>query len=244
MSKAIRRWIAGAALLLIAAAPPSHAASVHDFHAALSEADRDYRSASFYLRTGNAGVALLELQALADKWKALSAAFLERPPGVYAGDPKWAVTLSEIGAQIGSAISRAEGGDAKAARNKLKPIRAALADLRRRNGVFLFADCVEEANRAMDALFVYRRKPPNFENQEEVDELLRRAAVTSHWYDRCFRTAPEKYRKSPEFRRLMEVSLRSLSLIWDAAHKKQERRVINILRELRSSDRLLYLRFI
>ena len=54
--------------------------------------------------------------------------------------------------------------------------------------------------------------------------------------------APEEYKASTEFQRLMEVSLRSLSFIWDAAHKQQERRVINILQELRSSDRLLYLR--
>jgi len=56
--------------------------------------------------------------------------------------------------------------------------------------------------------------------------------------------APEEYKASTEFQRLMEVSLRSLSFIWDAAHKQQERRVINILQELRSSDRLLYLRFL
>lgn len=244
MTKPLRYWIACALIIMTSVSSASHAAPVHDFHAALGDADRDYRSASFYLRTGNPGVAILELQSLSEKWQALTARFMDNPPGVYATDPKWSDSLREIGTQISSALSSAGREDVAAAKHQLQPIRTALADLRRRNGVFIFADCVEEANRAMDALFVYRRKPPNFDVRGEVDELLRRAAITSHWYDRCFRTAPDKYTSSTEFKRLMEVSLKSLALIWDAAHKKQERRVINILRELRSSDRLLYLRFI
>ncbi|MEK9726272.1 MAG: hypothetical protein VW405_22675, partial [Rhodospirillaceae bacterium] len=123
------------------------------------------------------------------------------------------------------------------------PIRQALVDLRRRNGLFLFADYVEEANRAMDALFEYRRKTIDFANLEEVRTLLRRTAVTADWYRRCMEAAPEAYQQSVEFKRLIDVSLASLSLIWEAARERNQRRVINILRELRSSDRLLYLRF-
>ena len=232
-------------MLFFMAFPSSANAFVIDqFHAALTEADQDYRSASFYLRTGNPGVALLELQALSDKWQTLSKTFSDQPPGPYAKDPAWSATLGQISHQVDTALADVEAGNVKAAQGLLEPIRAALADLRRRNGIFMFADCVEEANQAMDALYAYRHRPPNFDDQRDVDELLRRAAVTAHWYERCFKTAPEKYAVSTEFQRLMEASLRSLGLIWEAVHNKQERRVINILRELRSSDRLLYLRFL
>ena len=232
-------------MLFFMAFPSSANAFVIDqFHAALTEADQDYRSASFYLRTGNPGVALLELQALSDKWQTLSKTFSDQPPGPYAKDPAWSATLGQISHQVDTALADVEAGNVRAAQGQLEPIRAALADLRRRNGIFMFADCVEEANQAMDALYAYRHRPPNFDDQRDVDELLRRAAVTAHWYERCFKTAPEKYTASTEFQRLMEASLRSLGLIWEAVHNKQERRLINILRELRSSDRLLYLRFL
>lgn len=233
-----------AILLLMAFPSSSSAAAVDEFHTALTEADRDYRSASFYLRTGNPGLALLEIQALSDKWQALSETFRDQPPDAYANDRAWASTLGQIHHRIGSALADAEVGNIKAVRDHLEPIRAVLADLRRRNGIFLFSDCVEEANRAMETLFAYRHRPANFDDQRDVDELLRRAAVTAHWYERCFKTAPKHYKASTEFQRLMVASLRSLGLIWEATHKKQERRVINILRELRSSDRLLYLRFL
>ena len=137
-----------------------------------------------------------------------------------------------------------EAGNVKAAQGKLAPIRTVQTDLRRRNGIFLFSKCVEEANRAMDTLYAYRHRPANFDDRRDVNELPRCAAVTAHRYERCFKTAPEKYKASAEFQRLMYASLRSLGLIWDAVDKKQQRRVINILRELRSSDRLLYLRFL
>ena len=72
-------------MLFFMAFPSSANAFVIDqFHAALTEADQDYRSASFYLRTGNPGVALLELQALSDKWQTLSKTFSDQPPGPYA----------------------------------------------------------------------------------------------------------------------------------------------------------------
>ncbi|MDG2205020.1 MAG: hypothetical protein P8M79_07190 [Alphaproteobacteria bacterium] len=244
MGRVIRKLMVLVMLFLMAFPSPSNAAAADEFHAALTEADRDYRSASFYLRTGNPGLATLELQALSEKWQVLSKTYRDQPPGVYANDPAWAVTLGQINRRIVTALANAGAGKIKAASGQLEPIRAALADLRRRNGIFIFADCVEEANRAMDALYAYRHRPPNFDDQRDVDELLRRAAVTSHWYGRCFKMAPEEYKASTEFQRLMEVSLRSLGFIWDAAHKQQERRVINILRELRSSDRLLYLRFL
>ena len=232
-------------MLFFMAFPSSANAFVIDqFHAALTEADQDYRSASFYLRTGNPGVALLELQALSDKWQALSKTFSDQPPDPYANDPTWSGTLGQIGHHVDTALADVEAGNVKAAQDQLKPIRAALVDLRRRNGIFLFVDCMAEANWAIDTLYDYRHRPVDFDDQHDVDELLRRAAVAAHWYERCFRTAPQKYKMSAEFQRLMQASLGSLGLIWDAVHKKQERRVINILRELRSSDRLLYLRFL
>ncbi len=60
-------------------------------------------------------------------------------------------------------------------------------------------------------------------------------------YRRCHGDAPVAVRENQQFQRLMETSVESLSLIWETARNQNARRIINILREVRSSDRLLYL---
>ena len=230
-------------LAAVTAGTVARAAPVHDFHAAMAEAAKHYRFAAFYLRTGNAGVAAIEIQSLQETWQALATAFVKAPPDLYATDPEWASTLAEIGKRAGDALTAVDAGDTDAAARHLAPIRGQLVQLRRRNGLFIFADYVEEANRAFDLLFEFRRRPIDFDNTDDVRTLLTRAAVASDWYRRCLEAAPEKTRASEEFRRLVEISIASMGRIWDAVRERDQRRVVNILREIRSADRLLYLRF-
>ena len=112
-------------LFFIAFPSSANAFVIDQFHAALTEADQDYRSASFYLRTGNPGVALLELHALSDKWQTLSKTFSDQPPGPYAKDRAWSATLGQIGHYVDTALADVEAGNIKAAQGQLEPIRAA-----------------------------------------------------------------------------------------------------------------------
>lgn len=224
-------------------APLARAAPFHDFNEAVAEAYRHYRQTVFYLRTGNTAVASLELHYFARKWKEVVQRFAANPPGPYTADPVWRQTLLEIEGRIGDGTNALAKGDSKRAAEVLAPIRQALSSLRRRNGVFVFSDCVNEANSAMERLYRYRHRPPDFAHREEVDALRHQTAITTHWYERCREQAPAAYRENPQFTRLMETSLYSLSRIWLAIAEKDERRLINILRELHSSDQILFLRF-
>lgn len=237
------RWLLSLSIIAVLGAGAARAGSVHDFHAGLADATRHYREASFYLRTGNDSLAAYELEQLDDKWHALVERFQGVPPDLYSKDPEWKKTLAEIEARIGRGLAAAEAGDATAAKGHLAPIRAIVGGLRRRNGVFLFSDCVDAANAAFQRLFRFRRAPPDFDRTEEVDALRRALAVTVHWYRRCRDEAPAAYREAPQFERLMRISLGSLSRVWSAIENRSERELIGILRELRSSDHLLYLRF-
>jgi hypothetical protein len=237
------RLLLSLSAILVLAAGVARAGPVHEFHGELADATRHYREASFYLRTGNLSVAAYELAQLRDKWQALTARFQGAPPDLYSTDPEWKATLVEIEARIGRGLAATEADDAAAAKGHLAPIRAILGQLRRRNGVFLFADCVDQANAAFERLFRFRHAPPDFDKTDEVDALRRALAVTSHWYRRCRDEAPAAYAREPQFERLMRGSLDSLSRIWAAIESKSARRLISILRELGSSDRLLYLRF-
>jgi len=111
------------------------------------------------------------------------------------------------------------------------------------NGQWRFSDCVDEMNAQFDVLWRYRREPPDLTSLQEVNAAKDQAAVTAHWYQRCRVQAPAAFAEDAEFSRLMDGSISSLKLIWSALDEENEMRFINILRELRSYDRLIWLRF-
>ncbi len=231
------------AIGLMTPATAPRAADANDFHEAVANAYGHYRESEFYLRTGNSGVAGFELEALEVKWRAIVSRFAAHPPAPYAADPHWAADITQITQHIIDGRAHADRGDTKAARTALRPVRSILGALRRRNGIFLFSDCVDEANKAMAALFKFRHAPPNFAQPDGVTAARRAATKTRNWYAKCRDMASPAMAKEDEFKRLMESSLYSLDRIGVALDTKNERMFINILRELRSSDRILFLRF-
>ena len=204
---------------------------------------RPYRSAMFYLRTGNPGVAALELDAAQEGWKAAVGRFAKTPPDAFADDARFAETMTAIEGAFDDGMTALDGEDLETATKTLLPIRTTLADLRSRNGLRVFGDCVDDMNAAMDRLWVYRHEVPAFDQPAEVNAVKREAAITEFLYRRCHDTAPDNVASNAEFKRLFEGSLQSLPLIFDALDQGSEGRLINILRELRSFDRMIWLHF-
>ena len=235
----------GVLCLVIAVLSPigTKAAEVHDFHAAVVDAYSHYREASFYIHTGNPGVAALELQLLNDKWQEIITRFAAKPPGIYSEDKSWRTSLTEIGERISQGQMAAGDGDIKTAKATLGPVRTLLSDLRRRNGVTTYSDLIDQANKAYDALFHYRHVPPDFTKPDTVDGARQALSVVIYWYQRCLDEAPEVFAKQPLFQRLVEDSIGSLNRAWDALRKEQQKRFVNILREVRASDRMLFLKY-
>ena len=223
--------------------PASKAAPVHDFHDAVADANASYREASFYLRTGNPMVAAFGLQDMNDKWSTIIKQFAKSPPGIYAADTSWETSLIEIGKHIQDGIAATDAGDLKGAQQNIAPVRKILSDLRARNGVFLFSDRVDRANAAMEAIWSFRHNPPDFSKPDEVNDLRQKTTLMTYWYERCRDTATPQVKNDPQFKRLVDKTLYSLGRMWVAIGEKNQLSVINILREMRSSDRLLYLHF-
>ncbi|NQU60764.1 MAG: hypothetical protein HQ512_06510 [Rhodospirillales bacterium] len=223
--------------------PPAQGADIHDFNEGVSEAYKAYREAMFYLRTGNPAVASFELEKLDERWKAVVKRFADKSPDVFSRDPAWRKTLLKISERTTKGLQAAIDGDAKAANKHLKPIRKILSDLRRRNGVSNFSDCIDQANAAFNKLNKYRKNPPDFGSEKELDTLRQKLSVTIFWYERCWDTAPPAIGANPEFKRLMKTSLYSLSRIWVAIASKDKKILTSNLAGLSSSDKILYLRF-
>ena len=228
-------------LVLILPAGPAAADGVQAFHDKVGAAMKHVRLAQFYLRTGNLAVAGAELDQATENWAAVTAAFGAKPPGKLAGDSGFGADLTAIGGALDAALAAVDADERDAAAARLKPVAGRLAALRKRNGLWIFSDCIAAMNRAMDAAWVYRRKPPDFGDPAQVAEMDRRLAALQHWYKRCYREAGPRERANPAFKRLFPGSLESVARLLRAARDRSALRVVNNLRELRSFDRLIWL---
>ena len=232
-----------AALVLSVLAGTSRASNLSDFNDATADAYRHYRAAVSYLRTGNAALAAIELEAAAGKWRDVTGRFAANPPDAFADDAAWAATLNGIGQPIQQALTSTDAGDLKTARETLAPVRGELGALRRRNGVVVFSDRVDEVTAAMDRLWRFRHEPPDFSDTGTLRELRSGTAVLEHLLRRCREEAPAELRGDPDFIRFLDSAAEGLERLWQAIEGGDEPLLINTLRELRSFERLFFLRF-
>lgn len=228
--------LVSAALFLAASLAPWPAAAdeaTDAFHAAVSGAYRHYREAMHYYETGNSDLGELAFEQFVAEWKALAARYSGAPPSAYAKDASFAESLSAIEAKAASAAGSAPAEALLA----LKPIRADLAALRKRSGQRVFSDCIDAMNAAMDRLWEYRQKPPD---ARRLPIFQAATSATAARYRECLEQAPPAVRDSAEFRRMMEGALASLARLEAAADAEL---IVSLLRELRSFDKLIWLRF-
>lgn len=231
-------------LLAITLASPVAAASEIDaFNADFAQAYPSYRQTMFYLRTDNHAVAALELDGFVEQWDALIERWAGKPPDSYAGDPVWAETLRDIGGRGKRALGSLDAGDGKGALEALAPVRGMLGDLRRRNGVVAFSDCVDELSAAMDIFAGYRRELRDLTDAKVVEPVRRHAAVVAYLFERCDRRAPAAIAEDAEFRRLMDGARVSMDRVWTGFATGDVRLYRIGIGELRSYERILFLRF-
>ncbi len=231
------------AALLIAASCQARSSELAEFNATVADAYGFYRSAVFYLRTGNAMLAGFELEQMRERWVDVSKRFAGSPPDAFADDARFAAVLADVAARVAEAAAAAAQGDADAAGKTLAPIRAELAAMRARAGVRVFSDCVDEINQAMEALFVYRHTPPALDDANALNDVKAKAAVVRYLVHRCDREAPARVREQGEFRRLADGLTHGAGSLFQAVDRRDATAIVNILREMRSFDRILFLRF-
>lgn len=219
------------------------ASEIGGFNAGFAKAYPSYRQAMFYLRSDNQAVAALELDGFVEQWNALAARWAGSPPDSYADDSTWAKTLRDIGARGGRALTLLDAGDGKGALEVLSPVRGMLGDLRRRNGIVAFSDCVDELSAAMDIFARYRRELTDLSDRKAVEPVRRHAAVVAYLFERCDRRAPEPIAKDAEFRRLMDGARVSMDRVWTGFETGDARLYRIGIGELRSFERILFLRF-
>lgn len=232
-----------ALVLLMSVAEAAAASRLAAFNRAVAEAYEPYRGAVSYLRTGNLDLAALEIEAASERWKAVVSRFAETPPDAFADDAEWGATLGNIGTRLKAALQAVDQGDKDAALTAAGPIRRLLGDLRRRNHVIVFSDRVDEITASMDRLWAFRKSPPDFASPEDLRRLRHDTAVLGYLVERCREEAPAELLAREDFRRLLDGTQEAVDRMWRAIEGEDGRLLINTLRELRSYDRMLFLRF-
>jgi hypothetical protein len=231
----IARLTCHCALLLAALvfAAPARADDLSDFNAAVEMAMSHHRVALGYLRTGNIDLATLELDGMRQAWGKVST--LPRP-AAFRDKERYTATMLEIAAGLVGTNLVLTLGRPDVARESLEKIRASLSALRRQNGTTVLADCVLDANTAMDALFVHD-KAPDWSNVGASSDAYRATL------QRCDTMAAPNIKASGEFRRLIDGALASLAQVPKAIETRDADLLHRLLIELRSFDNLLAFRY-
>lgn len=216
---------------------------LEDFLSDKQNAYRYYRSAWFYLRTGNLDLAALELGTFSQGWEEIRSRFAAVPPGPFADDPQWREDLADIASLAAAGMAALEAADPDAAKASLAAIPRIMADMRARNGVVTFSDAVEGLTRAMDSLWRYRHEMANFDDPKIRTELSKGIERLRAAFDRLRDDAPDEIAFDDRFLNLVSGSDAAVNRLEQAVAAQDQTTLVNALRELRSFERLLWLNF-
>lgn len=219
------------------------AGDLADFNAAAEATEAHNRVAIGYLRTGNTDLASIEVDGLRAAWRKLTERFAGKRPDPFDGNDYYVTAMTDIGLRLVTADMMLNSGRADATRTALAGIRDDLYKLRKSAGIAVLADCVRDANAAMDALMIYHKGALDWSKSSTRFDIASKAAVYGYALDRCNGMADDNVRKRPEFRRLIDGAKAGLALVPQAIATRDSNLFRRILIELRSFDNLLAFRF-
>ena len=239
----IRAAILALAVLIGPAISGACAGDLDDFNATVETASAHNRVAIGYLRTGNLDLASLELDRLRARWGELAARFAGKRPAEFDGNALYGPLFTTVSARLVAADMMLNSGRPEAAASSLVAIRGDLYALRKASRVVVLADCVRDANAAMDALMVYNDRALDFTKPETRGDLAAKAQAYGATIARCDSIAADAVRQNQEFRRLIDGAKAGLTLIPKAIDTRDGGLLHRILIELRSFDNLMAFRF-
>jgi len=214
-----------------------------DFNAAVESTAAHNRVAMGYLRTGNADLASLEIDRLRATWSILTERFAGKRPAAFDGNPLYSKLWTVGSARLVAADLMLNSGRPEQAVQSLAGLRGDLYELRKASHVVVLADCVRDANAIMDALMVYNDRTLEWTKPETGAGIATTASSYGSTLARCDGIAGEPVHASAEFRRLVDGTKASLTLIPGAIAARNGDLMHRILIELRSFDNLLAFRF-
>jgi hypothetical protein len=233
----------GAILIITLCGGAAFAGDLTDFNAAMEAVASHNRVAIGYLRTGNTDLASLEIDRTRQAWGALQQKFGGKRPDAFETNRLYRNLFTGVSARLVGAELLLNAGRPDAAADSLNKLRDDFYELRKASGIAVLADCVRDANNAMDALMVYNDRALDWSKPETPYDIAGKATIYGYLLTRCDGIAGDAIRQEPEFRRLIDGAKASLSLIPTAVANRDADLLHRVLIELRSFDNLLAFRF-
>ncbi len=229
-------------LALFANIPAGRAAE--DFAALLERANGAYKQAEDFARKDVPDAAAFALDEAIAAWGELANAYPD-PPAPYAGDRQWRKMLKNISARLHKALALVDRDDPdnRAAYETLRPIRILLHESRQRAGIVTLADRILALSAVMEVLWPERRNLPDAAGKTERNRFRDMVGALNRAFADIRKHAPAAVAADPSYRRLMAKAEKSMPLLIRSVESGNKVLFLNILRELRSVERLLYFNF-
>ena len=190
-STARAAFLAFALCIAVAANSAALAGELADFNAAVEKAESHNRVAVGYLRTGNIDLASLEIDRLREAWAKMNERFAGKRPQLFDGNTYYVIAMTDIAARLITADLMLHSGHPDVTRQALLAMRNDLYKLRKSAGITVLADCVYDANNAMDALMGFNVHDIDWESAETRFDIAGKAAVYDYVLGRCDAMAGE-----------------------------------------------------
>jgi hypothetical protein len=238
-----RRLISVATAALLLTTKPMLADDLAGFNAAIEDAASHSRAALGYLHNHNGDSAGVELERMRDAWGAFAERFGRDRPERFRANARYVTMLVDVPTRIVAAAIMINFGRPDVAAGSLHAIRQELSAVRRGSGVELLADCVLDANAAMESLLVYQDAPPDWDRPATVTDFAQKAAAYGAAVTRCDAMAPAALSQSGQFRRVVDGVAAALAVIPKAIAARDGDLIHRVIIELQSFDDLLALRY-
>jgi hypothetical protein len=219
--------------------PTARAADIDDFNAAVEQAAAHGRTAIGYLRSENMDLADVEIDRMGAAWSRVATRFGAARPAAFADSARFGTVLTDVSTRLVAAAMFVKANRPDNARDSLLGVRDELSALRREAKATVLADCILDANAAMDALYVFDSQKPDWNNAAQVKDLEQKTAAYTTTLQRCNAMAPAAVRQDPQFRRVVDGAFKSLRFVLTAVEMRDGDLLHRVLIELRSFDNLL-----
>jgi hypothetical protein len=210
-----------------------------DFNDAIETFAAHNRVAIRHLRARNVDLAGAEIGAMRAAWGSVVERFGNDRPQVFRDNPLYVTAFVDVPTRLVGVDMMLMMGRIDLAGAGLDAVRKELSELRRASGVAVLADCILDANAAMDRLAIFRDRPPDWNVASQIAELGTAADAYAGALRHCDAMAPEAVKTLPEFRRLIDGASASVAQIPKALAGRNGDLVLRLLIELRSIDELL-----
>ncbi len=190
------------------------------------------RTASSYLRTGNIDFAALALEKIVTG---------KIPAKV---DSALAEVIIETVAQAKAALALVDENEPDKARDALLKLREKLFQQHKARKITVFDDCIWQLTKTGPALWRFRKSPPDLADQGQSQAVAKAAADYLAQLNKCDDLAAPETKTDGDFQRLVRGARASLERFpAEVVTAKNGGLLFRFIIELRSFDRLLYLRF-